>query len=120
MRTLADLVSDMEELGGREAVVYHDGLRTRKWSYRELRRAIAGVAEDLASRGLAPGDRVLLWGENRPEWVAVFWAAVVGGFVLVPVDFRSSKAFVSRVQKDVGAKLLIHGASVEAEGLDLP
>jgi long-chain acyl-CoA synthetase len=120
MKTLAGLVSDMEELGQREAVVYVDGLRTRKWSYRELLGAIAGVAEDLTSRGLAPGDRVLLWGENRPEWVAVFWASVVGGFVLVPVDFRSSKAFVSRVQKDVGAKLLIHGSSVETEGLDLP
>jgi len=120
MKTLVELVSEMEGLGEREAVVYHDGLRTRKWSYRELRRAIAGVAEDLTSRGLMPGDRVLLWGENRPEWVAVFWAAVLRRFTLVPLDFRSSRAFVSRVQKDVGAKLLIHGASVETEGLDLP
>ena len=120
MNTLVELVSEMEALGEREAVVYHDGLRTRKWSYRELRRAIAGVAEEMTSRGLTPGDRVLLWGENRPEWVAVFWAAVLRRFTLVPLDFRSSKAFVSRVQKDVGAKLLIHGASVDTEGLDLP
>jgi long-chain acyl-CoA synthetase len=120
MKTLAELVSEMEGLGEREAVVYHDGLRTRKWSYRELRRAIAGVASELTSRGLTPGDRVLLWGENRPEWLAVFWAAVSIRVTLVPVDFRSSKAFVSRVQNDVGAKLLIHGASVETDGLDLP
>jgi two-component system phosphate regulon sensor histidine kinase PhoR len=120
MKTLVELLSDMEELGEREAVVYHDGLRTRKWSYGELLRAIAGVAEELTSRGLTPGDRLLLWGENRPEWVAVFWAAVLRRFTLVPVDFRSSRAFVSRVQKDVGAKLLIHGASVDTEGLDLP
>ena len=120
MKTLVELVAEMEGLGEREAVVYHDGLRTRKWSYRELRRAIAGVAEELTSRGLTPGDRVLLWGENRAEWIAVFWAAVSRRVTLVPVDFRSSKAFVSRVQKDVGAKLLIHGASVDTEGLDLP
>ena len=120
MKTLVELVSEMEGLEEREAVVYHDGLRTRKWSYRELRRAIAGVACELTSRGLMPGDRVLLWGENRPEWIAVFWAAVLRRFTLVPLDFRSSKAFVSRVQKDVGARLLIHGASVETEGLDLP
>jgi long-chain acyl-CoA synthetase len=120
MRTLVELATDIEGLGEREAVVYCDGLRTRKWSYRELRRSVAGVAEALASFGLAPGDRVLLWGENRPEWVSVFWAAVLRRFALVPVDFRSSKGFVSRVQKDVGAKLLIHGASVDTEGLDLP
>ena len=120
MRTLAELVSEMEGLGEREAVVYHDGLRTRKWSYDELLGVTAGVAEELTSRGLARGDRVLLWGENRPEWVAVFWASVLRRFTLVPVDSRSSKAFVSRVQKDVGARLLIHGASVDTEGLDLP
>ncbi len=120
MKTLLELASEMEGLGECEAIVHHDGLRTRKWSYRELRLAIAGVAEELSSRGLAPGDRVLLWGENRPEWVAVFWAGMLRRITLVPIDFRSSKAFVSRVQKDVGARLLIHGASVDAEGLDLP
>jgi long-chain acyl-CoA synthetase len=120
MKTLIELLSGMEKLGEREAVLYHDGLRTRRWSYRELLRAIAGVSEELSSRGLCEGDRVLLWGENRPEWVAVFWAAVLRRIVVVPLDFRSSKAFVSRVQADVKAKLLIHGASVEAEGLDLP
>ncbi len=109
----------MEALGEREAIVYRDGLRTRKWSYRELRLAIGGVAEELAVRGLEAGDRVLLWGENRPEWVAVFWAAVLRRVTLVPLDFRSSAAFVLRVQKDVGAKLLIHGASVDAEAIDL-
>jgi long-chain acyl-CoA synthetase len=120
MKTLLDLISEMERLGDREAVVYHDGLRTRKLSYRELLRAIAGVALELRSSGLAPGDRLLLWGENRPEWIALFWASVLSRFTLVPLDFRSSKSFVSRVQKDVGAKLLIHGASVDAFGIDLP
>jgi long-chain acyl-CoA synthetase len=120
MKTLVELVSRMDELGDREAVVYHDGLRTRKWSYSELRLAIGAAARELAARGLTAGDRVLLWGENRPEWVAVFWAAVVGRITLVPLDFRSSAAFVSRVQKDVGARLLAHGASVDAEAIDLP
>jgi long-chain acyl-CoA synthetase len=120
MKNLLELVSAMDELSEREAVVYHDGLRTRKWSYRELRLAIGGGARELAARGLAPGDRALLWGENRPEWVAVFWAAVLARITIVPVDFRSSAAFVSRVQKDVGAKLLIHGATVDAGAIELP
>ncbi len=119
VNTLVELASEIERLGMREAVVYHDGLRTRTWSYRELRRAIAGVSEKLASVGLEPGDRVIVWGENRPEWVAVFWAAVLRRYPLVPVDFRSSKAFVARVQKDVRAKLLIHGSSVAADGVDI-
>jgi long-chain acyl-CoA synthetase len=119
LKTLAELASEMERLSDREAVVYHDGLRTRKWSYRDLRRAVAGIAERMDSMGLAPGDRILLWGENRPEWVAVFWAAVLKRITLVPLDFRSSSAFVSRVQQNVGAKLLVHGSSVVPEGVEL-
>jgi long-chain acyl-CoA synthetase len=109
----------MERLSDREAVLYQDGLRTRKWSYRELRRAVAGVAERMDGMGLAPGDRILLWGENRPEWVAVFWAAVLRRITLVPLDFRSSSAFVARVQQDVGAKLLVHGSSVARDDIEL-
>lgn len=120
METLLDLVAAMERLSDREAILYDDGLRTRKWSYRDLRRAIAGVGDRLVSFGLDPGDRVLLWGENRPEWVAAFWAAVSRRLTVVPIDFRSSLEFVSRVQKDVRARLLVHGASVAPRDLDLP
>lgn len=120
MKTLVELVSAMERLSNREAILYHDGLRTRRWSYRELLRHAAGLAEELRSRGLGPGNRLLLWGENRPEWVAAFWAALALRLTVVPVDFRSSPAFVARVQKEVGASLLVHGASVDAGTLDLP
>ncbi|MGH9337624.1 MAG: AMP-binding protein, partial [Vicinamibacteria bacterium] len=120
MKTLLDLVPEMERLADREAVVHDDGLRTRKWSYRKLLRHASGVALELEARGLGRGDRVLLWGENRPEWVAVFWGALSRGTTLVPLDFRSSKTFVARVQRDVSARFLVHGGSVDAAEIDLP
>ena len=115
MNSLLELLPDMEALGDREAIVLASSYRTRKWTYRELYRHIRGVARELDARGLAPGDRLLLWGENRPEWVAVFWAALARGVTVVPLDFRSSKAFVTRVQRDVEAKLLVHGAEVDTD-----
>jgi long-chain acyl-CoA synthetase len=36
---------------------------------------------------LAKGDRVALWAENRPEWMAVWLGAAVAGLVIVPIDF---------------------------------
>ena len=119
MNSLLELLPDMEALRDREAIVLSRGYRTRKWTYRELYRHIQGAARELDARGLAPGDRLLLWGENRPEWVAVFWAALVRGVTVVPLDFRSSKAFVTRVQREVEAKLLVHGAEVDAEAVAL-
>ena len=115
MNSLLELLPDMEALGDREAIVLATSYRTRKWTYRELYRHIRGAARELDARGLAPGDRLLLWGENRPEWVAVFWAALARGVTVVPLDFRSSKAFVTRVQRDVEAKLLVHGAEVDTD-----
>ena len=38
-------------------------------TYREMDEAVGRTASALLSRGLEPGDRVAIHGENRPEWV---------------------------------------------------
>lgn len=114
MKTLQELLPEIDRLGDREAVLHRSGFRTRRWTYRKLSRHIQGVGESFDERELVQGDRILLWGENRPEWVAVFWAAVARGITVVPMDFRSSGALVSRIQRAVNAKLLVHGSAVDA------
>ena len=52
-----------------------------------------------------------------PSGIASFWAAVSRGIVVVPADFRSSASFVERVQQQVEAKLLLHGAVVDPSSL---
>jgi long-chain acyl-CoA synthetase len=56
------------------------------WSYGRLGREAAGLSSFLFSRGLAQGDRVAIWSENRPEWGAAYMALVASGFVAVPID----------------------------------
>ena len=121
MRTLQDLLAEIERLGNREAIVHNRGFRTTRWTYRDLFQHVQGVMAHFDERGLEPGDRILLWGENRPEWLATFWAAVARGITVVPMDFRSSATLVSRVQDEVDAKLLVHGSTVDvSKGLTLP
>jgi len=110
MRTLVELIPEMKRLGKREAVLHVGGYRSRRWSYEKLYRHISGVALTFEDRDLGAGDRILLWGENRPEWLAVFWAALARGITVVPIDYRSSSDFVATVQAEVTAKLLVHGA----------
>jgi len=55
-------------------------------SYRELRDMAHRAALMLATRGVKPGDRVLLSGENCPEWIIAFFAIVIAGAVAVPLD----------------------------------
>jgi acyl-CoA synthetase (AMP-forming)/AMP-acid ligase II len=77
MRTLLDLLPAMQRLGDREAIRFGNGFRTWKLSYRQLYHKIGAVASYLEQQGFHKGDRVLLWGENRIEWVTTFWGCLV-------------------------------------------
>jgi long-chain acyl-CoA synthetase len=37
------------------------------------------------------GDKVVFWGENRPEWIACYWGIQLAGAIAVPIDYRSSR-----------------------------
>jgi long-chain acyl-CoA synthetase len=92
-----------------EFVVHDDGYRVRRYSYADVTRAARATAGRFAAAGLRPGDKVLLWGENSAEWLATFWGALVGGFIVVPVDYRSSLDFARRVAGIVQARVAVVG-----------
>ncbi len=114
MNTLLDLLPEIERLGPREAVRWSNGFRTWTWTYANLYARIASFSQWLADHGLAKGDRILIWGENRPEWLVAFWGAVARGVEVVPVDFRFSVELVQRIQRESHARLLVHGNMVDA------
>lgn len=109
MRTLIELVDEFSELGEREALRYHNGYRTWRYSYAELHARIAAFADYLDQAGIGKGQRLLLWGANRPEWVTVFWGCVARGVEVVPLDLHSTPDFVLRVQRQVEARLAVVG-----------
>ena len=94
--TLLDSFHALEALRG-EALVYDDGFRPRHYSYRSLVRAARNFAARLEAAGIGPGARVILWSENRPEWVAAFWGCVLRGVAIAPIDERHSLEFLKRV-----------------------
>ena len=109
METLLELLPRIERLGSREALRFWNGYRTRSWSYGELDAAIRRFAAFLDGRGIGSGDRLILWSENRPEWVAVFWACLARGVQLVPLDHQSTLEFVRRIAAQTDARLLVYG-----------
>ena len=113
MKTLLELLPRIERLGSREALRFSNGYRTWTWSYLDLDAAIRRFAAHLGGLGVGPGDRLALWSENRPEWVAVFWACLARGVQVVPLDRQSSPAFVSRIVADTRSKLLVHSGSAD-------
>jgi long-chain acyl-CoA synthetase len=54
-------------------------------SHRELYENVKRAALGLEALGLAPGDRVAILSENRPEWLVSDFACVMSGLVSVPL-----------------------------------
>ena len=115
--TLLDFFDDRIR-SERPFLVYDGGYRTYTWSYAEIRRAARRFAELLREHGLAPGDRVVLWGENRAEWIVAFWGCLLARAVAVPIDLRASPALVERVVQIVAARLVVAGTDLPVP--DLP
>jgi long-chain acyl-CoA synthetase len=65
-----------------QAIVCED----RSFSYAELERWTAQIAEVFRSRGMKQGDHVLLLAPNVPEFTAVYYAVLRIGAVVVPVN----------------------------------
>jgi fatty-acyl-CoA synthase len=60
------------------------GLR-RRWSFADLLAASERVARALLGR-FAPGERVVVWAANSPEWLLMEFGAALAGLTLVTVN----------------------------------
>ena len=104
-----------------EYLRYEGDLAVGHLSYREAARAASAFAAHLRSQGISKGDRVLFWGENRPEWIVALWACLLEGVVTVPIDFRSSGSIVEKIAGIVEAKAILLGEGMHAPpGLPCP
>jgi len=75
-------------------------------TYAQLKQRVDAIAGFLQQRlGVAPGDRVLLASQNCPQFVAVFYAILRAGAVVVPVNPMSKAAEVRYYAQDSGARV---------------
>jgi long-chain acyl-CoA synthetase len=110
-RNLLTLLDEFRRFGKDIAVVETRGYRRQKLTYAELAATALFWSHALGSRGIGPGDGVLLWGPNSSQWVACFWAVLLRGAVAVPMDAGASVDFVRRVVLDSQVKLILRDAS---------
>ena len=109
------LLDFLEDYSRRDAVylVHDDGYRTRQATYREVGEAAHRFADVLRAAGFVPEDKLLIWSENRAEWIVALWGSLIAGVVVVPVDYRASSDLVRRVSGIVRAKWVLVGDEVE-------
>jgi long-chain acyl-CoA synthetase len=113
-RSLVDMLDRAaERYGSRVAMIARrpSGEQTQT-TYRELRDKAHRAALLLATRGIKPGDRVLLIGENSPDWVLGYFAILCAGAIEVPLDQLISAEELAPICKIAEPAAVLHSSAV--------
>ncbi|MGG5889668.1 AMP-dependent synthetase/ligase [Falsiroseomonas sp. HC035] len=89
---------------------WEGGARDGAWhaiTWGEYAHRVAAMAAFLRARGVAPGDRILLVSENRPEFPIADTAAMAIGAVTVPTYVTNTVADHAHILRDSGATVAI-------------
>ena len=80
--TLRDVFQNGRTFGPREFLVYEDERAT----FDAFARATLTLAHRLAADGVKKGDRVAVIMRNLPEWPVAFWAGILVGAIVTPLN----------------------------------
>jgi len=96
-------------------------------TYAELEARAQRAAGALLDRGIGPGDRFGILGENRLEFIALFFGGLKIGAIVVPLSTRATDHEREQIAKDCGMKevvpldaangstSIVHGSSFDEE-----
>lgn len=89
---------------GRPALIYYGAIV----SYGALWRETAALAATLTGRlAVRPGDRVALNMQNCPQFIIAYYAVLLAGGVVVPLNPMYQPAEVERLLTDAGVRVVI-------------
>jgi long-chain acyl-CoA synthetase len=94
----------------REFLVYENERAT----YPQFGKAVARLCQELIARGVKKGDRVALIMRNLPEWPVVYFASMITGAIVTPMNAWWTGPELHYGLTDCGAKVAI----VDSERLE--
>ena len=76
----------------------------KPWSWDKVEAQVTSLAKGLLALGLNNGDRVILVGENRPEWMVADLAIMAAGGITTPAYTTNTADDQRHILQDSGAK----------------
>src|SRR5262245_44484127 len=98
-----------------DQLLYKERGAWRPISTAELCDTIRDQALGLRSLGVAPGDRVAILSENRPEWTTTDFGILSAGGVTVPIYPTLLRDQVAYILKDSGARVVFVSTAAQVE-----
>ena len=103
--TVGDLLTRLAQaLPDREALVYGEQPR---YTFGALEQEARTIARGLMALGVVPGERVVLWATNVPEWVVLQFAVAKVGAILVTANTSLRARDIDYVLRQSEAATLI-------------
>jgi long-chain acyl-CoA synthetase len=113
--SLATFLDDYRRHGNAAAIVVHRGNRRLVSSWNQIADVADRFAAELIRRGIPMGERVVLWGQNGPEWMGAFFGCVQRGVIAVPLDPAVALDFANRVIENTKPRLVVGDATLLRE-----
>jgi len=66
-------------------------------SYQELQEHVHQFAGYLQQQGLSQGQRIMIWSPSRANWLISYFASLLLGLVIVPLDVNTREDFILRL-----------------------
>src|ERR1700691_1240421 len=85
------------------------------WSTERFSRAVFALRQFLLRSGLAPGDRVAVFSENRPEWHIADFAVLLSRLVVVPIYNTLSPSQIAYQLRHSGCRAAIIAGATQWE-----
>jgi long-chain acyl-CoA synthetase len=87
-KTVADLLPKAAEKYGDKVAIKHLDKASGEWrevTFRQVGDIVSEIGRGLIALGIAPGDRVCILCNTRPEWTYVDFGITTAGGVVVPI-----------------------------------
>lgn len=86
--TLADFIKQRAQSKQKGITIVFDKKNDWYFSYQQIYTHALHILYGLQQKGVKPGDEIILPTENIAEFIIIFWACILGGFVAVPVTTK--------------------------------
>jgi acyl-CoA synthetase (AMP-forming)/AMP-acid ligase II len=103
--TCGDLIKRGRSLYGPQTALIYEG---RRFSFGEQSGRMFRLANALLARGITKQQRVAVLARNCSEYVEIFGACEVAGFVAINLNSRLSEAELGAICQDCQPSVLIH------------
>ena len=103
----------------RVALRMERGKRQESYSYQNLQELATRAGTFLVGEKVRPGDRVILYAKNAPEWSMAFFGVIKAGGTVAPVAHDSTTSELVNIARASGAVGLIIGEDLLDKRPDL-